>query len=122
MAAKVVQDHHVAWAERGGQNLLDIGQEGLAVDRPVEETGRIDAVMAKRGDEGHGLPAAERGLGLHPIAARSPSAQRRHVGLGPGFVDEHQALGIDAPLILAPLLTSPGDVGTILLLGEQAFF
>ncbi len=52
----------------------------------------------------------------------TPPAQRRHVGLGPGLVDEHQAAHIDALLILAPLLSPTGDVSAILLLGEQTFF
>ena len=58
-------------------------------------------VVAQRGQEGRGLPVAVRHFGLEPLPQRRPSAQRRHVGLGPGLVDEDQALGIDAVLILA---------------------
>jgi hypothetical protein len=56
------------------------------------------------------------------VAARRPTAQGRHVVLGPGLVDEDQAGGIDPPLILAPLLAATRDVRPVLLLGEQAFF
>ena len=62
------------------------------------------------------------GLGLQSLAPGTPAAQRRHVGLGPGLVDEDQAARIDQPLARLPLLTPPGDVGTILLPCEQAFF
>ena len=40
---------------------------------------------------------------FEPGAAERPSLRRRHVGLGPGLVDEDQALGRDTVLILDPL-------------------
>jgi hypothetical protein len=46
----------------------------------------------------------------------------RHVGFGPGLVDEDQAGRIKPPLILFPLRPSPGYVGTILLAGVQVLF
>jgi hypothetical protein len=80
------------------------------------------AVMPESADERHRLPAAKWSSALHARLARTPSAQRRHVGLRPRLVDENQALRIDTPLILLPLFTPPGDVGPVLLLGEHAFF
>jgi hypothetical protein len=56
-----------------------------------------------------------------PAAQRAPVAPR-HVGLGPGLVDEHQATRIKPALIFLPLLPPAGHVGAILLGGEQAFF
>ena len=44
----------------GDENLLDIELEALAVDRSVDEPGRIDAIVAQCGQEGHGLPMAMR--------------------------------------------------------------
>ena len=122
VAAEIVHDHHVASLQRRDREGPYIGQEGLAVDRPVEQTGRVDAVAPQGGDKGHGLPAAERRLGLQALATRAPPSQWRHVGLRPGLINQHQAARIDAILIFPPLLTPPRDVGTILLLGEQAFF
>ena len=46
----------------------------------------------------------------------------RHVGFGPGVIDEVQAGRIKPPLILSPLRPPPGDVRTILFAGLQAFF
>jgi hypothetical protein len=74
MAAEVVHDHHVAWAECRDQDVADMGEEDLAVDRPVEQAGRVDPVVTQRGDEGHGLPAAEGRLALHPRATGTPGA------------------------------------------------
>ena len=89
--------------QRRDEDLLDVELEALAVDRPVDQPRCVDAVVAQGGQEGHGLPVAVRHLGLDPLAARRPAPERRHVGLGPGLVDEHQAGGIDAILILRPL-------------------
>ena len=61
-------------------------------------------------------------LADEPAAARRPAAQRRHVGLGPGLVDEDQALRLDPVLILDPLRAPPRDVGTIVFAGDHGFF
>jgi hypothetical protein len=46
----------------------------------------------------------------------------RHVGLGPGLVDEDEAPRINPALILLPLNPPARYVGAILLDGVQAFF
>ena len=48
MQVEVVEDHDVARLEGGRKELFDIGVEALAVDRPVEQAGRLDAVVAQR--------------------------------------------------------------------------
>ncbi len=47
VAAEIVHDDDVAGLERRDEELLDIGAEALAVDRPVEDAGRIDPVAAQ---------------------------------------------------------------------------
>ena len=47
MAAEIVHDHDVAWLEVWHEDLLDIGEEALAVDRTIEDARRIEAIMAK---------------------------------------------------------------------------
>jgi hypothetical protein len=61
-------------------------------------------------------------LGQKPVAAWCPAAQTGHVGFGPGLVDEDQPSRIKPALIGFPACASSGDVGTILLGGEQCFF
>ena len=122
VAAQIVHDDNVAGVERGDQDVLDISSETLAVDRAVEEPWGVDAVMAKGGQERHGFPVALRHLGGEPLAARRPSPERRHVGLGPCLVDEDQALRIDPALIFRPLLAPSRDVGTIPFAGDHGFF
>ena len=108
--------------KRRDEDLLDIELERLAVDRAIEDPWGVDAVVPQRRHEGHGLPVAVRDLGLQPQAARRPAAQRRHVGLGPGLVDEDQAGGIDAALIGLPLRPPTRDVGALPFAGDDGFF
>ena len=70
VAAEIVHDDDVAGPERRDEHLLDIGEEALAVDRAVDDAGRVDAVAAQRGQEGQRAPAAVRHLGDQPLAAR----------------------------------------------------
>ena len=120
--SQIIHDDDVAGLEGRGEDLLDVGQEAVAVDRAVDEPWRGDAVMAQSGDEGHGLPATVGHHGREALAARRPPEQWRHIGLGPGLVDEHQAGGIYATLIGLPLGAPPGDVGSIALAGDQRLF
>ena len=72
----IIEDHDVAWLERRHEELFDIGVEALAVDGPVEQAGRVDAVVAQGGEESRGLPFAlwdlvdERALPLAPSRRR----------------------------------------------------
>jgi hypothetical protein len=45
-----------------------------------------------------------------------------HVGLGPGFVDKDQVLGVKPALVFLPPLAPAGDVGAVLFAGVQALF
>ncbi len=122
VAAEIVHDHEVSGLERGGQGLLDIGAESLAVDRPVDHARRIDPVVAECSEEGERAPAAMGSLGEQLVAARPPAAQRRHVGLGPGLIDEDEPSWINPALIRLPLQAPSRDRGPILLAGEHGFF
>ena len=78
--------------------------------------------MAQGGQEGHGHPAAVWNLGGKPLATRCPPPQGRHIGPGPGLVDEDQALRFDAILIFDPLGSSSCHVGAIAFASHHAFF
>lgn len=48
--------------------------------------------------------------GLETLAAWSPAAQRRHVGLDPGLADEDELRRVDPALMGLPALPLAGDV------------
>jgi hypothetical protein len=56
------------------------------------------------------------------ISFRCPSAQRSHVGLDPGLVDEDEALGIKASLPRSPASPPARHIKATLFKGEQRFF
>ena len=76
VTAEIVHDDDVAGAQARHQKLLDIGAKAGAVDRPVEDAGCGDAVMAQRRQERHGAPAAMRHLGDQSGAARTAPVRR----------------------------------------------
>ena len=112
-----------AFVDRGYiQTLLDIGREAASVDGAVEHAWRVDAVAAQRRNQGQRLPVAMRHPALQSVTAWCPTPDRRHVGLGPGFIDEDQPSRIEAALVFLPLGPSTRDVRTILLAWQNGFF
>jgi len=61
-------------------------------------------------------------LALKPLAARCPTPQRCHVGLGPCLVDEDQPSRIDAALTAYPSRPLSGDVRAVTLAGDLRLF
>lgn len=122
VASQIVHDDDVAGRERRQQELLDVIGKALAIDRLIEHAWSVDPVTAQRCEEGHRAPMAVRHLGMEPLTDRRPAAQRRHIGLCPGFVDEDEARRIKSALILLPLFAPPSDCRAELLGGQHAFF
>ena len=131
-----------------GQSLLDAGSEYIAIDPspwslgPVRfhgstsmTQGAVTFVMAQGGDEGHGIPMSEGGLSDQPLAARRPSPEWGHVGLGRSplglnqwrlqwltFVDKDQSFQVNPALMRLPALALAGHVGPVLFTGQSGFF
>ena len=122
MAAKVVEDDNVARFERRDQELFDVSEEASAVDRTVEDGGGVDPVMAERGEEGQRLPMTMWNFGAQPLAPATAAMSARHVGLGPGLVDEDEPPGIKPPLITLPACPPTRHVAPVLLGRQHAFF
>ena len=122
MAREVVHDHEVAGAQLRNEDLLDVGLEGVAADRSAEDEGGDHAARREAGDEGRRLPVSVRKAHAQPFAARAATVGPHHVGLRPGLVDEHQALGIEIGLAIEPGPSSPQDVRALLLGGVRCLF
>src|SRR5277367_18643 len=102
VAAQIVENDDIAGVQRRDEELGNPGMEGGAVDRAVDDAGCDDAVDTQPGQEGHCGPSAMGDTTNQPLAARRPTVCSRHVGLGPGLIDEDQTLGINAPLVTSP--------------------
>jgi hypothetical protein len=65
---------------------------------------------------------AEGHAGDQPLTTPAAAVCRRHVGLGPGFVDEDQAMRIEADPLLEPGRAPRLDIRTIQLRCRQCLF
>ena len=117
--SQIVEDNDVAFGEGGREFLFDIGEETLAVDRPVEQAGRVDPVVAQCRQESRGIPMTAGDFVGEPPPALLPAVSARHVVLGPGLVDEDEAPGIDQALIFAPPRAVATNVRPLLLASDQ---
>jgi len=119
---QIVEDHNIALSERRGENVLDVGAEGIAIHRPVEHPRRGHAGQAQPGDERQGFPVSERRAVAAALADRRPAIKPRHLGVDAGLVEEDEALRIDERLGRPPQLAPRGDVRPVLLGRAQCFF
>ena len=122
MAAEVVEDDDVARAQFRDEELLDVGAEDDPVDRTVDDARRGQRIGSESRKEGERAPAAVGSEALQSLAFDAPAADRGHVGLDPGLVDEDEAFRIEMTDRPLPAPATGGDVGAMLLTGECGFF
>lgn len=122
VAAKIVHDDNVTGPETWNEDLLDIEQKTFAIDWPIEDTRSGNPVAAKGGKESQGFPMAMGDVGHQSAALQAPSANGGHIGLGPCFINEHQARGVNPALVFAPPKPSSGDIRPLLFGCVNGFF
>ena len=125
MRGQIVHDNDIALRKSGSELRLDIDLKSAAVHWTVEHPRCSQAVTSKAGNEGLGVPMAERHMHSQALADGRPSTQPCHLRCRTGLVDKDQTMGLNAHARLAqpdPLVTLLSDVGTILLAGQQCFF
>jgi len=71
--SQLVERDDVVGLEGRDQDLLDLGAKALAVDRTVEQAGRLDAGVAQGGEKGRGVPMPMPDRVDEPLAARRKS-------------------------------------------------
>jgi hypothetical protein len=122
VTSKIVRDDEVSRSEAWQQVLFDIGKEAFAIDGAVEDTRRCHFVTAKGTNECQGFSMAVWHATLKALAFRCPIAQRYHVGLDPGFINEDEARRIDSCLIFLPPIALSCDIRPLLFGGVNCFF
>lgn len=121
VARQIVEDHCVALAQNGNENLLDIGKETLRVDGPIEHKGRNQPLAGKACQKRRRLPMTVRRMADGACSNVSPGVTTGHRGGCPSLVEENQPAA-EAFLRLPPRFSALSDVGTILLAGVHGFF
>jgi len=122
VAAQIVHDDDIARRKCWNEELFDIGEEASPIDGTVDDAGRLDPVASERCEEGEGSPVSMRNLGDEPLAASAAPMGARHIGFGPGLVEEDQAGGVELALVAPPALAPSVNVRPVLLACVQAFF
>ena len=122
---QVVGHDDMSGPEGGREFVQDVGLEAVAVHRAVEHPGGHQAVAAKAGDKGLGVPVAEGGMVDQARADRGPAGGLDEVGLEAGLVNEDQPFQHVGHVRLEgfnPHPASLGHVGAQDFAGEQSFF
>jgi hypothetical protein len=96
--------------------------EGGAVHGAVQDHGGGHTGQAQGADESGGFPVAVRQPHAQPFPARRAPVQAAHLRGRPGFIDEHQPLGIEIDLAVEPGLSPLQDVRAVLLVRMGRLF
>jgi len=122
VAAEVVEDDDVPGPQGGAQKLPHPGQEQFAIHRPVCDQGRRQLIVPQTRNQGGRLPIAIRGRSDAALTSGGAAIAPRHVGRGPGFIDEHEFFYVQLRLYRAPGAPRHLHVLALLLAGVQSFF
>jgi hypothetical protein len=119
---QVVEDDHIAAAQRRDQDLFDVGEEGRTVNRPIEDRRRVHALQSQRRDDGVHLPMTTRGVIAQAGPARTAPVAADQIRGDAAFVNEHILAKIAERLRLAPPAPVSGNVWSSLFVGVYGFF
>jgi len=72
VSGEIVEHDDIAGAQRGHQDLVDVGAERVIVDRAIEHRRRGQRRGAERRDHGVGLPVAARRVIPNPRPTQAP--------------------------------------------------
>ena len=89
---------------------------------PVSTKGAIMPRHVNPRDEGGCVPVSMRHGHRQAFAARGPSVGAGHVGLGPSLVDEHQPVGVETRLAVAPGAPPAQGIRSVLLRCKAGLF
>lgn len=119
---EVIEDDHVARAERRDEHLLDVGQKRRIVDRAIEDRWRMEAVDTQRGHDGVRLPVAIWCVIAQPDPARAAAVPTDQVGGDARLIDEDVAARVVQTERVLPPAPRRGDISAPLFVGEYRFF
>jgi hypothetical protein len=118
---EIIEDDHIAGAERGHEDLLDVGEKRRIVDRPVENGRRGEAVEAQRRDHGVRLPMTARRVIAKACAARTAAVPTQQIRRNPAFVQKQILWHVADRLPRLPLPPGRRDIRATLLVGVYRF-
>ena len=118
---EVVEDHHVAGAQRGHQDLVDVGEKHRMVDRPIEHRRGPEAIEAQRRHDRMRLPMAARRVITEAGATQAAAVPAEQIRCDAAFIQKNILRHVAERLPAPPLAPSRGDVRPTLLVGVYRF-
>jgi len=88
VAAKIIENDHIALIEGGCELGLGINLEGGAVHGTVEQPGSGQAMEPQTCNKGLRPPSAKRRQGPEPVPAKRPAVKPGHLRIGGGFINK----------------------------------
>ena len=119
---EIVEHDHIAGAERGHEDLLDVGEKRRIVDRAVEDRRGCQAVEAQRRDDGVRLPMAAGRVIAQARAAQTAAVPTQQIRRDPAFIQKQILRYVAKRLPRLPLPSGRGDIRPTLLVGVYRFF
>ena len=119
---QIVKHYDIARAERGDQDLFDVGEKARIVDRAVEHGGSAEALEPQRRHHGMRLPMATGRVIVEAHPARATAVASQQVGRHATFIQKDVLAHIAEGLPRAPPTSCRHDVRTSLFVGVYRFF
>jgi hypothetical protein len=122
VSGEIVEDHDVAAAQGGHENLLDVSAERRAIDGAIEHGGGRHLARAQRRDDRVCLPMAARCVIGNPGSSQTPPIATQQIGGYARLVDEDVLPRLVKRLRGDPAPSLGGDIRTTLFVGVYGFF
>ena len=119
---EIVEHDHIAGAERGHQDLLDVGEKSRIVDRSVEDRRGGEPIEAQRRDDGVRLPMTAGRVIAQARAAQTAAVPTQQIRRDPAFIQKQILRYVAKRLPRLPLPSGRGDIRPTLLVGVYRFF
>ena len=119
---EIVEHDHIASAERGHQDLLDVGEKCRIVDRAIKDGRGGKAVEAQRRHDGVRLPMTAGRVIAQTRAAPAPAVPPQQIRRDPAFIQKEILRHVAERLPRLPLAAGRGDIRPTLFFGVYRFF
>ena len=120
--SEIVDHDDIPGPQGRHEDLLDIGAEGEAVDRPIEDRRRGQGCRTQGGHDRVGLPMAARRVIANAGPAQAAGVATKQIRGHARFVDEDVLARIAERQRGAPLPSRRGDIRPTLFVGVYGFF
>ena len=122
VASQVVQHHDLPAVQGRKKNPLDVDDERFGVHGALQGERSRHPAESYRGNHCGGLPMSGRRLGQQTLPLRATAVQTHPVRLGPAFIDESEALRVEALRVGSPWIAGLLHVVSVLLCGAECLF